>query len=90
MKKTHILVTLAFDDDSPDTSNIGIELSIQQDIARLLKKYHHDKLISHYIVADNEIISEKLKSDDNVNWKEKKDETLYGKSRDRRFYWKSW
>ena len=64
MKKTHILVTLAFDDDSPDAANIGIELSIQHDITQLLQKYHHDKLISHYVVADNEVISEKLKSDD--------------------------
>lgn len=62
MKKTHILVTLAFDDDSPDVANIGIELSIQNDITRLLQKYHHDKLISHYVVADNEVISEKLKN----------------------------
>lgn len=62
MKKTHILVTLAFDDDSSETANIGIELSIQHDITQLLQKYHHDKLISHYIVADNEAISEKLKN----------------------------
>lgn len=62
MKKTHILVTLAFDDDSPDAANIDTELSIQHDITQLLQKYHHDKLISHYVVADNEVISEKLKN----------------------------
>ena len=61
MKKTHILVTLAFDDDSSETANIGIELSIQHDITQLLQKYHHDKLISHYVVADDEVISKKLK-----------------------------
>lgn len=61
MKKTHILVTLAFDDDSPDATNIDTELSIQHDITQLLQKYHHDKYISHYVVADNEVISEKLK-----------------------------
>lgn len=70
MKKTHILVTLAFDDDSPDVANIDTELSIQHDITKLLQKYHHDKLISHYVVADNEVISEKLKSDDIINYKE--------------------
>ncbi len=61
IKKTHSLVTLAFDDDSSDATNIGTELSIQHDITQLLQGYHRDKLISHYVVADNEVISEKLK-----------------------------
>lgn len=63
MKKTHILVMLAFDDDSSETVNIDTELSIQHDITQLLQKYHRDNLISHFVVADNEVISEKLKSD---------------------------
>ena len=63
IKKTHILVMLAFDDDSSETVNIDTELSIQHDITQLLQKYHRDNLISHFVVADNEVISEKLKSD---------------------------
>lgn len=70
MKKTHILITLAFDDKSSETVNIGIELSIQHDIAQLLQGYHRDKLISHYVVADNEVISEKLKNDNATTCKE--------------------
>ncbi len=70
MKKTHILVTLAFDDDSSETVNIGTELSIQNDITQVIQGYHRDKLISHYVVADNEVISEKLKSDDATKFKE--------------------
>ncbi|MCR5669883.1 MAG: hypothetical protein K6G10_02670 [Butyrivibrio sp.] len=63
MKKTYILVTLAFDDKSPEAVNIDTEHSIQNDITRLLQGYHRDKLISHYVVADNEVISEKLISE---------------------------
>lgn len=70
MKKTHILVMLAFDNDSSETVNIDTELSIQHDITQLLQKYHRDNLISHYVVADNEVISEKLKSNDTVKFKE--------------------
>ena len=68
--KKHILVTFAFDDNSSENVNICIEHSIQHAITQLLQKYHHDKLISHYVVADNKAISEKLKSDDTVKFKE--------------------
>ena len=62
MKKRHTLITLAFNDISSETNNIDTELAIQRDIARILKAYHNKKQISHFVIADDEIISEKLKN----------------------------
>ncbi len=63
MKKSYILVTLAFDDDSNDFRNIDTELNIQKDITNLLAKYKRENKISHFVVADNDVVSDKLKKD---------------------------
>ena len=62
MEKTNILITLAFDDLS--TKNVDTELEIQNDIVKLLQNYIKEKRISHFVVADNDAISEKLKASD--------------------------
>ena len=62
MLKRNILITLAFDDTTSEVSNIDTEQAIQRDIARILQKYHNEKHISHFIIADDEIISAKIKN----------------------------
>jgi hypothetical protein len=62
MLKRHILITLAFDDKTSECRNIDTELAIQRDIARILQKYHNEKHISHFVIADDEVISEKIKN----------------------------
>lgn len=59
MEKSNILVTLAFDDKS--ITNIDTELQMQKDIIKLLEKYKKDGRISHYVVADDDVISDRLK-----------------------------
>ena len=61
MKKSYILVTIAFDDDSNEFRNIDTELDVQKDITNLLVKYKNENKISHFVVADNDVISDKLK-----------------------------
>lgn len=63
MKKSYILVTIAFDDDSSDFRNIDTELNIQKNITNILQKYKRENKISHFVVADNDVISDKLKND---------------------------
>ena len=62
MLKRNILITLAFDDTTSEVSNIDTEQAIQRDIARILQNYHNEKHISHFIIADDEIISAKIKN----------------------------
>jgi len=62
MEKTNILITLAF--ENLTTESIDTELTIQNDIVKLLQKYTKEKRISHFVVADNDVISEKLKAYD--------------------------
>lgn len=61
MEKTHMLLTLAFENTS-EIENIDTTLDIKQDIIELLQNYLNKKKITHYVVADEEVISEKLKS----------------------------
>ena len=62
MLKRNILITLAFDDKTSESHNIDTEQAIQRDIARILQKYHHEKHISHFVIADDEVISAKIKN----------------------------
>ncbi len=62
MLKRNILITLAFDDKASETNNIDTEQAIQRDIARILQKYHNERHIIHFVIADDEIISEKIKN----------------------------
>lgn len=60
MEKSNILITLAFDDLSSES--IDTEFAIRKEIVNILKKYHRDDKIRHFCVADNEVISERIKN----------------------------
>lgn len=62
MLTRNILITLAFDDKTSICHNIDTEQAIQRDIARILQKYLNEKHISHFVIADDDIISAKIKN----------------------------
>ena len=59
-KKGNILVTYSFPDDTETIADIDEELVIQKEIAKLMHNLVSDGIISHFVIADDEIISEKL------------------------------
>ena len=59
-KKGNILVTYRFPDDTETIADIDTELVIQKEIAKLMHKLVSDGIISHFVIADDDIISEKL------------------------------
>ena len=59
-KKGNILVTYRFPDDTETIADIDTELVIQKEIAKLMHKFVSDGIISHFVVADDDVISEKL------------------------------
>lgn len=61
MEKTHMLLTLAFENTS-EIENIDTVFDIKQDITKILQNYLNEKKITHYVIADEEVISEKLKN----------------------------
>ena len=61
MLKHNILITIAFDDKTSEADNIDTEQAIQQNIARILQRYHNENHISHFVIVDDEIISAKIK-----------------------------
>lgn len=59
-KKGNILVSYRFPDDTGVTTDIDNELIIQQEISKLMHKFVSDEIISHFVIADDDVISEKL------------------------------
>lgn len=59
-KKGNILVTYRFTDDTDIIKDIDNELMIQHEIAKLMHKFVSDGIISHFVIADDDVISEKL------------------------------
>ena len=59
-KKGNILVSYRFPDDTGVTTDIDNELIIQQEISKLMHKFVSDGIISHFVIADDDVISEKL------------------------------
>ena len=59
-KKGNILVTYRFPDDTETIADIDTELIIQKEIAKLMHKLVSNGVISHFVIADDDIISEKL------------------------------
>lgn len=59
-KKGNILVTYRFPDDKSIVTDIDNELIIQKEIAKLMHKFVSDGIISHFVIADDDVISEKL------------------------------
>ena len=59
-KKGNILVTYRFPDDTSIVTDIDNEFAVQQEIAKLMHKFISDGIISHFVIADDDSISEKL------------------------------
>lgn len=59
-KKGNILVSYRFPDDTGVTTDIDNELIIQQEMSKLMHKFISDGIISHFVIADDDVISEKL------------------------------
>lgn len=59
-KKGNILVSYRFPDDTGVTTDIDNELIIQQEISKLMYKFVSDGIISHFVIADDDVILEKL------------------------------
>ena len=59
-KKGNILVSYRFPDDTGVTIDIDNELIIQQEISKLMYKFVSDGIISHFVIADDDVILEKL------------------------------
>lgn len=59
-KKGNILVTYRFPDDTETIADIDTELVIQKEIAKLMHKLVSDGIISHFVITDDDVISEKM------------------------------
>lgn len=59
-KKGNILVTYLFPDNTDIFTDIDNEIIIQQEIAKVMHRLVSEGIISHFVVADDDVISEKL------------------------------
>ena len=59
-KKGNVLITYRFPNDTDEIKDIDNELVIQKEIAKLMHKFVSDGIISHFLIADDDVISEKL------------------------------
>lgn len=59
-KKANVLITFTFPDDSDFTDDVDTELLIQNEIAKIMHKFVKEGKISHFIIANDDVISEKL------------------------------
>ena len=59
-KKGNVLVTYLFPNDTSIVTDIDNEFTIQREIATLMHRLVSDGIISHFVIADDDIISEKL------------------------------
>lgn len=59
-KKGNILVTYFFLDNTDIFTDIDNEIIIQQEIAKVMHRLVSEGIISHFVVADDDVISEKL------------------------------
>lgn len=60
-KKANFLVSILFPDNTDVTTDINTELIIQKELAHTMHKLVEQGVISHFTVADDDIISDKLK-----------------------------
>lgn len=59
-KKGNVLVTYRFPNNTGVVTDIDNEIIIQHEIAKLMQRFVSDGIISHFVVADDDVISEKL------------------------------
>ena len=69
-KKGNVLITYRFPDDTDTIKDIDNELAIQHEIAKLMHKFVSDGIISHFMIADDDVISEKITKYDTSNQEE--------------------
>ena len=59
-KKANLLITFRFPDDSNFTDDVDSELFVQSEIAKTMHKLIEEERISHFLIGDDDVISEKL------------------------------
>lgn len=59
--KSNVLVTYLFPNDMDEFEKIDNDLLIQKEIANLMMSLKERGIVSRFVVADNEVISDKLK-----------------------------
>lgn len=59
-KKANVLITFTFPDNSDFKDDVDTELLIQNEIAKIMHKFVKENKISHFIIANDDVISEKL------------------------------
>lgn len=59
-KKGNLLISYKFPDNTNIINDIDNEIIIQNEISKLLYKLKNKGLISNFVIADDELISEKL------------------------------
>lgn len=59
-KKANVLVTFKFPDNSNFTDDVDTEILVQGEIAKVMHKLVDEGKISHFVVGNDDVISEKL------------------------------
>lgn len=59
-KKANVLVTFRFPDNSNFANDVDTEILVQSEIAKVMHKLAEEGKISHFVVGNDDVISEKL------------------------------
>lgn len=59
----NILITYLYDDDLNDIEKINLDIELQNKLNKVVGDYINSKKIRRVLIADDELISDKLKSD---------------------------
>lgn len=62
-RKTNLLITIVFDENADIRKQIDTELSFKKEVIKDLQHLIQGKEIEHFVVAENEVINEKLTED---------------------------
>lgn len=60
-KKANVLVTFKFPNNSNFTDDVDTEILVQSEIAKVMHKLIDEAKISHFVIGNDDVISEKLK-----------------------------
>ena len=74
-KKGNVLVTYRFPNNADEITDIDNELIIQQQITKLMQKFISEGIISHFVVADDDVIFSLTTNILNVTMKSEKGAT---------------
>lgn len=59
-KKANVLVTFRFPNNSNFTDDVDAETLVQSEIAKVMHKLVDEGKISHFVIGNDDVISEKL------------------------------